>query len=556
MPDPISDRTSEATATRTDTAPFCIRAVLFDFDGTLTKPGIIDFALIKRTIGCPLDQPILEFIAGLPDLEEKASAMSELDRIERDAAARAEPNPGAEEMVHYLQAQGLPLGIISRNSLESIKRALQNFSGITTSDFDLIISRDESIPHKPDPAGIYLAAKKLDLHPKQLLVVGDYLFDIQAGNGAGATTVLIDNGSIPPFAVESSYRISHLDELKGIVRLGLPLSAGKLPNDLLEGFLDQLSINSDNDPTVLIKPGIGEDTAAVDVSDDEILVLKSDPITFTTDAPGQYAVVINANDIATSGGTPRWFMATLLFPSGTTGSEIRTVMKDLQTVCRQSGIALCGGHTEITDAVTRPVVSGMMVGTVRKENLRDKRHMAAGDQVLLTKALAVEGTSIIAREFGDRLLRLGMTKPEIERCRQFLSRISILNEAQIAGSFDGVSAMHDVTEGGLATAVDELSIAGRHAIGIDIDRIPTYPETEQICRFLDLDPIGLIGSGSLIICCSKGDTQGLMNQLDKAGIASTCIGEVLGKGRGIAATKGHRKVPWPHFDVDEITRLF
>ncbi|MEE8397893.1 MAG: HAD-IA family hydrolase, partial [Desulfobacterales bacterium] len=528
----------------------------FDFDGTLTKPGIIDFALIKKTIGCPLDQPILEFIAGLADSEDRASALSELDRIEFEAAARTEPNPGAEEIVHYLQAQDLPLCVISRNSLRSIKRALENFGKITEADFDLIISRDEPIPHKPDPDGIYFAADKLGHPPEHLLVVGDYLFDIQAGNRAGATTVLIDNATTPSFSVESAYRISHLHELKDIVRLGLPLQAGKLPNDLLEEFLDDLAIGSENDPTILIKPGIGEDTAAVDVSDDEILVLKSDPITFAADAPGQYAVLINANDIATSGATPRWFMTTLLFPSGTTGSEIRMVMKDLQSMCRQSEIVLCGGHTEITDAVTRPVISGMMVGTVRKKNLRDKRHIVAGDQVLLTKAVAVEGTSIIAREFADRLLQLGMEEAEIERCKQFLSRIGILEEAGIAGSFDGVSAMHDVTEGGLATAMDELSIAGNHAIRIDMDRIPTFPETDKICRLLDLDPMGLIGSGSLIICCSKADTKDLMNQLGKASIATACIGEVLEKGRGITATKGHRKVPWPHFEVDEITRLF
>jgi len=336
-------------------------------------------------------------------------------------------------------------------------------------------------------------------------------------------------------------------------RLDKPLAAGKLPNDLLGEFLTQLDFH---DPSLLINPGIGEDTAAIDVESEEVLVLKSDPITFATDAIGQYAVLVNANDIATSGATPRWLLTTLLFPCGVTPLEIDRVINELKEFCQRWQITLCGGHTEITDAVNRPVVTGMMAGTVARRKLIDKRNMATGDRVLLTKGVAVEGTSIIAREFGDRLADQGLADSEIEKCRQFLADISIIEEARIAARSAATSAMHDVTEGGLATALEELSTAGNHRIKVDMDAIPVFAETRKIGRLLGIQPLGLIGSGSLLICCRESGYQALLEKIRKSGIKISCIGEVLDPGQGISAIKKGRSIDWPRFEVDEITRLF
>ncbi len=338
-----------------------------------------------------------------------------------------------------------------------------------------------------------------------------------------------------------------------ILRLHQPLPLGKLPNDLLHNFLAQFPIN---DPALLIRPGVGEDTAAIDLGNSEVLILKSDPITFVSEAIGDYAVLINANDIATSGAVPRWFLTTLLFPEGTTAHEIRQVMQDIQTVCTRCKITLCGGHTEITDAVRRPVVTGMLAGTVAKKDLIDKRNMQKGDRILLTKGVAVEGTAILAREFGSRLRDLGMAQTEIETCRDFLSNISILKEARRAGGPGDITAMHDVTEGGLATAVEELSAAGQHKIRIRMDKIPLYPQTEKICRLLGIAPLGLIGSGSLLIVCKKDRSYQVEKRIRKAGIDVACIGQVLEAGQGIQAVQDAQSVPWPRFEVDELARLF
>ncbi|MBT8363511.1 MAG: hypothetical protein KJP23_02315 [Deltaproteobacteria bacterium] len=182
--------------------------------------------------------------------------------------------------------------------------------------------------------------------------------------------------------------------------------------------------------------------------------------------------------------------------------------------------------------------------------------MAPGDRVLLTKGVSVEGTAIIAREFGDRLADLGLADSTIERCRQFLTNISIITEAQIAAQSSATSAMHDVTEGGLAAALEELSIAGQHRIKIDMDAIPVFAETRQICRLLGIQPLGLIGSGSLLICCREAGCKSLMETIRKCGIKVSCIGEVLDSGQGISAVNKGQAAAWPHFEVDEITRLF
>jgi hydrogenase expression/formation protein HypE len=460
----------------------------------------------------------------------------------------------AEAVLGYLRSKGLRLAIVSHGSFESVQKMLSNVSCINVLDFDTIICRQELQAHSPNIGAVALAAKKMNLPLHHIVVVAAEPVILQDARKSGALTMFFDpSAQSEKTRIGADFHISQLTELKNIVRQCIPLPPGKLPNDLLREYLNQFVFD---DPSILINPGVGEDTAAVNITSEEVLVLKSDPITFATDSIGQYAVLINANDIATSGAKPRWFLTTLLFPCGVTPHEIRNVINELKAFCRQWDITLCGGHTEITDAVTRPVVTGMMAGTVARHDLIDKRNMAPGDCILLTKGVAVEGTAIIAREFGDRLKSLGMPDSEIDSSRQFLASISIITEARIAAESGTVSAMHDVTEGGLANAAEELSIAGGYRIKIDMDAIPVFAETRQVCRLLGIDPLGLIGSGSLLICCRRTGCKSLMPAIRRAGIDVTCIGEVLAEGQGIVALKESQPTPWPRFEADEITRLF
>ena len=533
--------------------PYRIDAVLFDFDGTLTRPGALDFSVIKAAIGCPDKTPVLEYMAGIDDPERRSEMAARLDRFELEGAAASVPNAGAAVIVAFIKKARLPLGVLTRNSRASVLRALENFTEVAPADIDVLITREDPARIKPSGEGVRLAARRLGVEPAHVLVVGDFVFDVEAGRRAGAMTVFLTNGGALPDDLESDFVIDSLTDLQPLITDGMALPAGKLPNDFLAELLSGYRIE---DPSVIVGPSVGEDTAAVDIEGESVLVLKTDPITFATESIGRYAVSVNANDMATAGAAARWMLATLLLPVGFSRSRVRQIFEDLHDACAGQQITLCGGHTEITDAVRRPVVAGMMAGTIARKDLIRKGCMAPGDRVLVSKGVAVEGTAIIATEFRSLLLDRGMPADEIDACKRFQAMISILPEARAAWRVDGVSALHDVTEGGLATALAELSQAGGRGIRVRCEAIPVFPQTRRMAAILGIDPLGLIGSGSLLIGCRPDAAPRLIADLERNGIPVADIGTVLDAAPGIDARENGQPVPWPRFDVDEITRLF
>ena len=306
--------------------PFRLRAVLFDFDGTLTHPGALDFAAIKREVGCPPDQFVLEWILALPAGETRDAAALTLERFELAAADASAPNEGAEELVRWLRSQGLAVGVLTRNGRSAVERALRRFAALTVDDFDVVVTRDDGhIAPKPAPDGVLHAAAAMGVAPEETLVVGDFLLDMRAGRAAGAVTAyLVDHGApgdgeaAEPDDADCDFVVGRLPELEDVVRLGLPLPPGKLPNDLLAGFLAGVA---GGDPALIVSPGVGEDVAAVDVEGAEVLVVHGDPITLGGEDVGRAAVLVNVNDIAAAGADPRWLLATVLLPRGTTPSQ-------------------------------------------------------------------------------------------------------------------------------------------------------------------------------------------------------------------------------------------
>jgi HAD superfamily hydrolase (TIGR01509 family) len=540
--------------------PFRLRAVLFDFDGTLTHPGALDFAAIKREVGCPPDQFVLEWIRSLPAGEARDASALALERFELAAADASAPNAGAEELVRWLRTAGLAVGILTRNGLSAIERSLRRFTALTLDDFDVVVTRDDGdIAPKPAPDGVLHAAAAMGVLPEETLVVGDFLLDVRAGRAAGAVTAFLVNHGAPgdgevaePDAADCDFVVGRLDELEDVVRSGLPLAPGKLPNDLLAGFLAGAA---GDDPAVLVPPRVGEDAAALDLAGAELLVAHGDPITLGGEAQGRAAVLVNVNDIAASGAEPRWLLATVLLPAGTTPSQALAQLHDLAAAAAEAGVTLVGGHTEITDAVARPVISLSALGTLRRAELKDKRSARAGDRILLTKALAMEGAALLAEELGERLHALGMSEAELGACRALRELASIRPEARIARDVPGVRAMHDVTEGGLATALRELAAATGHGVVFHRDRVPVSPETRRVCQLLEADPLGLIASGSLLICCDPAGAERLAGTLEAAAIQATDIGELTEQDAGVVALERDRPAPWPTFDVDEAARL-
>ena len=195
-----------------------IKAVLFDFDGTLTLPDSVDFAGFRKAIGCAPGQPILEYIQNLPNPIEREKALCLLDRYETEGAKQAEPRPEAESVICYLRTRQYKVGIITRNTRKSIERAFENFSTIRPANFDVIICRDDPFKPKPSPEGIFYACETTRVKPKEMLVVGDYILDMEAGQNAGAVTVFLDIGTVSdPSGIYWDFTISTLAEIVGLI---------------------------------------------------------------------------------------------------------------------------------------------------------------------------------------------------------------------------------------------------------------------------------------------------------------------------------------------------
>ena len=330
---------------------------------------------------------------------------------------------------------------------------------------------------------------------------------------------------------------------------------GKLPAEQLEKLLARYVRP---DPSVLVGPGIGEDAAIIDMGD-RCLVAKTDPITFAIDAIGWYAVHVNANDVACCGARPRWFLATLLLPEqATTPESVEGIFAQMDAACSELGVTLCGGHTEITHGLHRPIVVGQMLAEVDRGAYLSGAGAREGDAIILTKGVAVEGTALIAREKPASLAGV-MDDDELSRCAGFLRDpgISVVREAQLALASGEVHAMHDPTEGGVATGLWELAEAAGLGVEIERERLPVLPECRLMCRHLDLDPLGLIGSGSLLVAAAPADAETIVAGIAAEGIAATTIGRLVSAAEGhrLVAADGTRE-PLPRFARDELARLF
>lgn len=332
------------------------------------------------------------------------------------------------------------------------------------------------------------------------------------------------------------------------------LPVGKLPNALLGRLLARYATP---DPRLIIGPGVGHDAAAIALDDRRALVVKSDPITFATAEIGWYLVNVNANDLACLGATPRWLLVTALLPEGqTTPATVEAIFSGLHDACVPLGIALVGGHTELTYGIDRPLLVGTLLGEADQAGLIRPGAARAGDTILLTGGIAVEGTALIANERpAEVAARHGAAF--VARCQGFLRDpgISVVRAAAVARAH-GATALHDPTEGGLAMGLRELATAAGLGLRIDAARLPVFPETAALCADYGLDPLGLIASGALLIVVPPAASAALVAALGAEGVAAAAIGEFTAASDGLVLRRHDRDEPLPSYPADEITRLF
>ena len=337
------------------------------------------------------------------------------------------------------------------------------------------------------------------------------------------------------------------------------LPVGKLKHDFLKELLPTENKNVD----LVVGPQLGEDAAVIKLGDN-YLVATSDPITFATEDIGWYVVCVNSNDIAAMGAVPKWLLVTLLLPEdATTPAMVRDIMAQLTQACAEFDIALCGGHTEVTPAVTQPVVIGQMMGVTHKNALFTSADARVGDTLILTKGLGIEATAIIARE-REAQLREKCDAQFLEQAKNYLMHpgISVLRDSQIAIATGGVHAMHDVTEGGVSTAAYELATAAGLGVVLYSDKLLGSPIlygdiTRTLCDMFALNPLGVISSGAMLIASEPEKGETICQALDTAGINADIIGKFLPSEDGFWLEDAtDTRQPLPVFETDEIAKLF
>ncbi len=331
-----------------------------------------------------------------------------------------------------------------------------------------------------------------------------------------------------------------------------PLPVGKLPADDLRRLLGRLP----SQPRLIVGPRIGEDAAVIDAGD-RYLVVSTDPITLASDRIGWYAVHINANDVAVMGARPMWFSLVILLPEMADAQLAERIMVDVVAACDEIGASVCGGHTEITHAIDRPIVIGQMLGEVPPARLVNKIRVEVGDQVLLTRGIAIEGTAILAREYSERL-RGRVDAGLLGRAEQLLidPGISIVTAALAAAEAGAVvHGMHDPTEGGLAAGLAELVAPAGLGLRITREHVHVLPETAAIAPVLGLDPLNLLASGALLIALAPAGVEAVVADLRGRGIDVGTIGEVRPADEGLTISLGDRAVPLEVRSRDEIARL-
>lgn len=299
------------------------------------------------------------------------------------------------------------------------------------------------------------------------------------------------------------------------------MKVGKLDWDDLKNLIDKNKTVLRDD--VRIRNGIGEDCSVINFGEKECVV-STDPITGASKNGGRLAVHINCNDIASCGVEPIGILVTILAPEECTLDDINNIMKEIDDETKKLNIEILGGHTEVTRAVNKLVISCTVIGKGDKGKAVSTAGAKENDDIIVTKNLCIEGTSIIANDY-ERKIDNVLSKEEIEEAKSYIKNISVVKEGIICGKF-GVNSMHDITEGGLLGGMWEVAKASGIGFKIYKDKMPITEITKKLCNAYGIDPLRLISSGSMLITTNRGEK--LIDLLKSKGIEASIIGKMTG----------------------------
>lgn len=300
-------------------------------------------------------------------------------------------------------------------------------------------------------------------------------------------------------------------------RISGKLPIGKLPNDKLNSMI--INKLNHNRSEIMIRPAMGEDCSIFDPSG-FLCAVTSDPVTAAENNAGRIAINVSCNDLAACGAKPLGIMVVILVPQMFPEDELKNIINQMISSAALLGIDIMGGHTEVSDAVIRPVIVGTGIGLVQKEKLISTGGARPGDYLIATKYAAMEGTAIIASDHFEELKNF-LCPDELEYAKSLSDYISVVEEGLLAAE-NGATAMHDATEGGILGAIWEMCEASGTGIDVDGVKIPVLDVTRAICNYYDINPLKLISSGCMLI--AHPDGKSLVKALEDFGHRATVIG--------------------------------
>lgn len=326
------------------------------------------------------------------------------------------------------------------------------------------------------------------------------------------------------------------------------LLPGKVPSDVLEKLV--FTRLGKKDPSVLLGPGVGQDASLLQVGD-RVLVASTDPITGSIEDVGWLAVHVNANDIAAFGVPPKWFLASIMLPGGSSVEEVRRIMSQIDGASKELGIAVAGGHTEVTESIDHPIVAGFMLGVTSPGEYVTSSGARPGDSIVITKTIAMEGTAILAAECHD-FLTSSLDERVLEDARRLREQISVVREGVTAFKTGHLTSMHDPTEGGLSGGIHEISDASNVGFCISMDAMPIDESTRQICEALGINPLELISSGCMLMTCQANYTDDVVKSITTEGVQAAVIGEVVEDKNHRVISDGGNEVQLPRPRTDAL----
>jgi hydrogenase expression/formation protein HypE len=297
------------------------------------------------------------------------------------------------------------------------------------------------------------------------------------------------------------------------------LKLGKIsPEKLLELVFPY---QGKNRKEVIYNASLGRDCGVVDC-DEDLIALTCDPITGTSTHIGSFAVHVVANDLICAGADPVGLLISIVLPTNSDENQIQSIMKDVDLTSKKIGIAVLGGHTEISDVVNHTLIHCFGIGRIKRNNIPDVEKVQPGDSIIITKGAGIEGTAILANLYYEQLsTQFGQSF--VQKAQDFIALLSVVPEGKIALKHSP-HCLHDATEGGLLGALWEVCAGQNLGFIVQELSVPLYPETKTICDFFQIDPLKLISSGTLIIFTPHPDP--LLEDLQKESIPAFQIGTI------------------------------